>query len=170
MENEIVSVRDIELHAWLDLWIVKTYGVRTPWYTTMEECSTDGVVASKGVLHSNFVKSGRLFRTLFLKRGKMKSRKSCCGWDLNFDLNNKSTTQRRETMQLDDETKPQEYGEHNGQCDCTNTGEAGGKTRTAYILTSEVVGSWEFSTTSVHGENENERRGVRDTVGSGNES
>ncbi|KAI3858431.1 hypothetical protein MKW98_021796, partial [Papaver atlanticum] len=34
--------------------------------------------------------------------------------DLNFDMNNKSTTQPRETMQLDDETQPQENGEHNG--------------------------------------------------------
>ncbi|RZC90440.1 hypothetical protein C5167_029573 [Papaver somniferum] len=99
---------------------------------------------------------------------KQRAESPAADGDPNFNLNNKSTTQPRETMQLDDETKPQEYGEHNGQHDCTNTGEAGGKTRTTYILTSEVVGSWEFSTASVHGENENERRGVRDTVGSGN--
>ncbi|KAI3939859.1 hypothetical protein MKW98_029635, partial [Papaver atlanticum] len=109
--------------------------------------------------------------------------------DRNFDLN-KSTTQPGETMQLDDETQPQENGdqirrsgEDNGRLSQSNnqgsdpiameedTEEAGGTIRTADLLTSEVVGSWANSTApSVHGENESERSAVKDSVGSGDEA
>ncbi|OVA07723.1 Forkhead-associated (FHA) domain [Macleaya cordata] len=106
----------------------------------------------------------------------------------NFDLN-KSTTLAGETMQLDDEAQVQENGEQiqrvpeeNTHCSQSNDQigdlnameedtEAAGTIRTSDLMTSEVAGSWAISTApSVHGENDSQRSGVKDSVGSDDEA